>query len=198
LLPSRPKPASDAADADCPAGLARCEDDNERGNLKMKKLLICTAAIAMIGVSVSRAEAQTEADATVTLTVGELLFVSIDNATLDFAPGQAEFDAGSMGGVSNIVTTKGNVGYALRIAADAANFNYTGDETVAPPKPAGDFRWKTASGASFTPITQVPQQIDVFTPGETDTPMDYEIDLAWDQDLEGVYDLDITYSVVAN
>ena len=106
----------------------------------MRKLLLCAAAIALFGGFAT--EVQAQADATVTLTVGDLLFVSVDNASIDFAPGQTEFDLGSMGGVSNNVTTKGNIDYLLQIQADAADFSYDGSESP-PAKPSTDFSWKT-------------------------------------------------------
>ena len=163
----------------------------------MKKLLLCAAAITMVGMTATGARAQTSADATVTLTVGDLLFVSVDNAAIDFVPGQTEFDLGVMGGVSNNVTTKGNIDYKLQIQADAADFSYAGIETP-PAKPSTDFGWKTSAGATYTPLTQALQDVQTFTPGQAVTGMDYEIDLDWAEDLEGVYTLDITYSVVAN
>ena len=161
----------------------------------MRKLLLCAAAIALFGAT--PADARAQADATVTLTVGELLFVSVDNAAIAFTPGQTEFDLGVMGGVSNNVTTKGNIDYKLQIEADAANFVYAGDEAP-PAKPSTDFGWKTSAGAAYTPLTQTTQDVQAFTPGQAVTGMDYEIDLDWDEDLQGTYTLDITYSVVPN
>ena len=163
----------------------------------MRKLLLCAATIALFGGSATDVRAQDTADATVTLTVGDLLFVSVDNAAIDFAPGQTEFDLGVMGGVSNNVTTKGNIDYKLQIQADAADFSYSGAEAPSP-KPSTDFGWKTSAGATYTPLTQAAQDVQTFTPGQNVTGMDYEIDLDWAEDLEGTYTLDITYSVVAN
>ncbi|MEJ2548835.1 MAG: hypothetical protein P8125_13660 [Gemmatimonadota bacterium] len=167
----------------------------------MRKLLLCAAAMALFGGFATEVRAQdpppTTADATVTLTVGDLLFVSVDNAAIDFDPGQTEFDLGVMGGVSNNVTTKGNIDYLLQIQAAAADFTYDGLETP-PAKPSTDFSWKTSAGAAYTPLTVAAQPVQAFTPGQAVTPMDYEIDLDWAEDLEGEYTLDITYSVVPN
>jgi hypothetical protein len=162
----------------------------------MRKLLLCAAATALFGGFAAEARAQT-ADATVTLTVEDLLFVSVDNAAIDFTPGQTEFDLGVMGGVSNNVTTKGNIDYKLQIEANENIFTYDGLESP-PDKLSTDFGWKTSAGATYTPLTQAAQDVQTFTPGQAVTGMDYEIDLDWAEDLEGTYTLDITYSVLAN
>jgi len=161
----------------------------------MRKLLLCAAAMALFGGFAT--EVQAQADATVTLTVGQLLFVSVDNAAINFEPGQTEFDLGVMGGVSNNVTTKGNIDYKLQIVANATNFSYTGDESP-PAKPSTDFGWKTSAAATYTPLTPAAQEVQTFTPGQSVTGMDYQIDLDWAEDLEGDYTLDITYSVLPN
>ncbi|MFO7587904.1 MAG: hypothetical protein R6X22_07490 [Gemmatimonadota bacterium] len=162
----------------------------------MRKLLFLAAVAATFGVTADRAEAQpTEAFATATLTVGSLLFVNIDVAALDFAPTSTDFSTGSLGGVSNQVATKGNVPYELTIEAEDDNFVYAGLLTP-PAKPSTELRW-SANGGAFTGLTNAAQEVDAFVPGQYTTNMSYEVELQWDEDLEGIYTLPIKYTVVA-
>jgi hypothetical protein len=161
----------------------------------MRKLILFTAVAAALGTTATRAQAQ-EDYATATLTVGPLLFIDVDVSDLQFTPTATDFSAGSVGGVTNSVATKGNVPYTLTIEADDPAFTYTGSATP-PAKPSTELHWSADGGTSFTPLANGTQDVATFSPGQYTTAMSYEIELQWDQDLEGTYELPITYTVVA-
>jgi hypothetical protein len=161
----------------------------------MRKLILFTAVAAGLGLSATRAQAQ-EDYATATLTVGPLLFIDVDISDLQFNPTATDFSAGVVGGVTNSVATKGNVSYRLTIEADDPAFTYTGSLTP-PAKPSTELHW-SADGGAFNPLANgTAQDVDTFLPGQYTTAMSYEIELQWDEDLEGTYELPITYTVVA-
>ena len=131
------------ATADSPPGSARFVDDNKkRGNPEMKKLLLCTAAIAMFGATATQAEAQPTPTATVNATINlkipTLLFIDVTNDNLVLPePDFAQLEAGFTGPASHQVRHRGNVAHTITVAPQSGVTEWSGPTA----KPAEDLQW---------------------------------------------------------
>ncbi len=96
----------------------------------MKKLLLLTAAIAMLGATATRAEAQpTKAtvNTTINLQIPELLFIDVTNDNLVLpTPDFAQLDAGFTGPASHQVRHRGNVAHTITVGPATGVTAWTG------------------------------------------------------------------------
>lgn len=157
------------------------------------------AATALLLVAVpSSADAQSES-ATATITVPEVLFVDIDVNSVDFPDATAaDFEAGSITfGTSTTLEHKGNVAHDVEITSSTGFFQNSGGDTS---KPASDLEWSLNGGSSWnnglgtTPAAVVTGAVA----GQHTESVDYRLLLDYATDAPDTYDLEFTYTVVAN
>jgi hypothetical protein len=171
----------------------------------MKKLLLLTAAVAMFGATARTANAQATGigttsatvPATAQLTIGSILFISIDINDITFpTPTATEFDLGVVdANETSTLTYFGNVAHDVEIAANATAFTPSGSTYS---KPASDLEY-SVNGAAFVPISTTEADIVTGNPAGAGTAtVDYQILLDEALDVPGTYDLGFTYTVVPN
>ena len=173
----------------------------------MKKLLLLAAAVAMFGATARTANAQdtgigttsASVGASARLTIGSILFISIDVNNISFpTPTATEFDLGVVdANETSTLTYFGNVPHAVEIAANASAFTPDGTTTTYN-KPASDFEY-SVDGAAFVPIsTTAAEIVPASSAGAGSADVAYQVRLDEGLDLPGTYDLGFTYTVVAN
>lgn len=171
----------------------------------MKKLLLLTAAVAMFGATARTANAQATGigttsatvPATAQLTIGSILFISIDFNNVTFpTPTATEFGVGVVGAnETSTLTYFGNVAHDVEIRANAAAFTPTGSTYS---KPASDLEY-SVDGTAFVPISTTAADVSTANPaGAGSSTVDYQILLDEALDVPGTYDLGFTYTVVPN
>lgn len=171
----------------------------------MRKLLLFTAAIAIFGATASRVEAQAtgigatsaSVPASAQLTIGSILFISIDINGITFpTPTATEFGLGVVeANETSTLTYFGNVAHDVEIKANAGSFTPSGSTYS---KPAADLEY-SVGGAAFVPISTTAADIVTAEPaGLGTTTVDYQIVLDEALDVPGVYDLGFTYTIVPN
>lgn len=173
----------------------------------MKKLLLLTAAVAMFGATARTANAQASdfgttsasVPATAQLTIGSILFISIDANAITFpTPTATEFTAGKVDAnqVSNLFYF-GNVTHDVEILAGAGTFTPSGLATYN--KPASDFRYSVDGGTTYVPIsTTIADIVTANPPGTGNTSVNYEVLLDEGLDEPGTYTLGFSYTIVPN
>ncbi len=172
----------------------------------MKKLLLLTAAVAMFCATARTADAQAtgigttsaSVPATAQLTIGSILFISIDNNNITFpTPTATEFGLGLVdGNETSTLTYFGNVAHDVEIKANAAAFTASGGSSYA--KPATDLEY-SVDGGTFASISTTEADVVSGNPaGGGSTTVDYQILLDESLDVPGTYDLGFTYTVVPN
>jgi hypothetical protein len=171
----------------------------------MKKLLLLAAAVAMFGATARTANAQAtgigttsaSVPASAQLTIGSILFISIDVNDITFpTPTATEFDLGVVdANETSTLTYFGNVAHDVEIKANATAFTPTGSTYS---KPASDFEY-SVDGAAFVPISTTAADIVTAEPaGAGSATVNYQILLNEALDVPGTYDLGFTYTVVPN
>ena len=162
----------------------------------MKKLLLLTAAVAVFGATARTANAQTTVPANAELTIGSILFISIDVSDITFpTPTATEFSAGLVGAnETSTLTYFGNVTHDVEIKANTGAFTTTSTYS----KPASHLEY-SVNGTAFVPISTTAADIVTGNPaGGGSTTVGYQILLDEALDVPGVYDLGFTYTVVPN
>jgi hypothetical protein len=108
----------------------------------LKKLLLCTAAIAMFGAVATGAEAQTTAtgNTMINLQIPELLFIDVttDNLVIP-TPDFSELEAGFTNPTSHQVRHRGKVDHVITVAPATGVTESTGPTTSA--RDADDLQW---------------------------------------------------------
>jgi len=171
----------------------------------MKKLLLLAAAVAMFGATARTANAQATGigtssatvPATAQLTIGSILYISIDINSITFpTPTASEFGLGVVSAnETSTLTYFGNVAHDVEIQANAGAFTPSGSTYS---KPAADLEY-SVGGAAFVPISTTAADIVTAEPaGLGTTTVDYQITLDEALDVPGTYDLGFTYTVVPN
>ena len=171
----------------------------------MKKLLLLAAAVAMFGATARTANAQAtgigttsaSVPASAQLTIGSILFISIDVNDITFpTPTATDFDLGVVdANETSTLTYFGNVAHDVEIKANATAFTPTGSTYS---KPASDFEY-SVDGAAFVPISTTAADIVTAEPaGAGSATVNYQILLNEALDVPGTYDLGFTYTVVPN
>ncbi len=164
-----------------------------------KKTLLGLALVGALCIGASKADAQESVGATAQLTIGTILFISIDQSSITFpSPGATEFDVGHVdANETSTLAFGGNVPYDVEIEADAGNFTPSGASSFQ--KPATDLLYSLNSGASYTPITASPVDIVTGNPaGSGSQTVDYRVLLDESLDVPGTYTLGFTYTVAPN
>ena len=162
----------------------------------MKKLILCTAAIALFGAAATRAEAQVTRNTTINLQIPELLFIDVtnDNLTLP-APTLADFDAGFSRSTAHAVRHRGNLDHVITVAPAASVTEWSGPAA----KDVDDLQW-SLDGSAWNIVTAT---VDVGTGVKggfglnPDIPVNWRSILAYDEPT-GDYSIVVTYTSTAN
>lgn len=182
----------------------KLENHRYGGFQVMKKLLLLTAAVAMFGATARTANAQAtgigttsaSVPATAQLTIGSILFISIDVNNITFpTPTATEFDLGVVdANETSTLTYFGNVAHDVEIEANTGAFSTTSTYS----KPASHLEY-SVDGAAFVPISTTAADVVTGNPaGAGSATVDYQILLDESLDVPGTYDLGFTYTVVPN
>ncbi|MCL7960313.1 MAG: hypothetical protein M8861_08990 [marine benthic group bacterium] len=165
----------------------------------MKRILFTALVLAL--VLPGMAKAQTTDGGTIAVNIGELLYVDItagDNQTL--TPALADFDAGFDDAASLTVLSGANAPYDLLIEGDNAAWAYNdnGSGNADPSKPVADLLFQLSGGSGYTAMTTSPQTVESFAaPGTNSSTVDLRVALDYADDVEGIYTMNYTVSVVA-
>ena len=165
----------------------------------MKHTFITALALALLVPGM--AKAQDTDGGTIAVDIGELLFVNIssgDNQTL--TPGLTDFDAGFDDASALTVDSGGNAPYDLLIEGDGGTWTYdpNGSGNADPAKPVGDLLYQLSGAGSYTPMTTSPQTVESFaSAGTNSSSVDLRVALDYAEDVEGIYTMNYTVSVVA-
>jgi len=164
----------------------------------MRKLLLCTAAIAVFGATASRAEAQATRNTTINLQIPELLFIDVtqDNLTLP-TPDFAEFDAGFTSTIGHSVRHRGNVDHTITVAPATGVTIWNGP--AASTKPATDLQWSLNS-SDWNIVTAA---VDVGLGVKGGFGVNPDIPVAWRSAVGysepiGSYSIVVTYTATPN
>lgn len=171
----------------------------------MRKLIVGAAVVAAIGLSAERASAQASAagttsasvPATATLTIGSVLFISIDENNITFpTPTAADYAANYLGAneTSNLFFG-GNVPHDVEIGTTSGAFTPSAGATYN--KPAGDFEY-TTDGTNYTPIAGPADIVTANPPGTGSATMNYRVAIDPSLDGPGTYTLGFNYTIVPN
>lgn len=164
----------------------------------MRKLLLCTAAIAVFAATASRAEAQATRNTTINLQIPELLFIDVTNDNLTIpTPDFAEFDAAFTTAIGHSVRHRGNVDHTITVAPSTGVTIWNGPAGSS--KPATDLQWSINS----TDWNIVTAAVDVGTGVKggfglnPDIPVEWRSALAYDEPI-GSYSIVVTYTATPN
>lgn len=170
----------------------------------MKK--IAAAALAALSFAAAPLAAQTTANGSSTVTVPQVLYIGVSATALNFGTvAQADLDAGYKdGGAAITVTHKGNVNHTVQVTAAANTMTGVGTKARTD-KPSTDLRFKigtTAPAATDVLTNQLSTTATAIHAGAT--PGNYaDHETLWYRmmlsyaDTEGQYDLNFTYTIIA-
>lgn len=180
-----------------------------RNATKWLTAIAATAALALLGASGAQAQcADTgggsgpgcSVNASAQITIPQVLYLDVTNTTVTFdQPTAADFTSSGDGTATkpatsgtSVVTHGGNVGHSVEIAATSADFNGPGTT-----KPSTDLEWSTGSG--WNGLTSAAADVVAPTGGPAlgNTSVDYRMQIDLTTDEPGTYDLDFTYTIVA-
>lgn len=170
--------------------------------MKMWKSItgVIAATALLLAAAPSYAAAQTSESATATITVPTVLFLDIDVNAVDFPDAtSADFEAGNITfGTTTTLEHNGNVTHDVEIASTTGFFQNSGGTDSS--KPASDLEWSLDNGSSWntglgTTATDV---VTAAAAGAHTESVDYRLLLDYATDAPDTYDLEFTYTIVAN
>jgi len=164
----------------------------------MRKLLLCTAAIAVFAATASQAEAQATRNTTINLQIPQLLFIDVTNDNLSLpTPDFAEFDANFTNAVGHSVRHRGNVAHTITVAPATGVTIWNGP--TGSNKPATDLQWSLNS--SDWNIVTAAVNVGLGVKGgfglNADIPVAWRSALSYDEPI-GSYSIVVTYTATPN
>jgi hypothetical protein len=164
----------------------------------MKKLLLLTAATAMIGGTAMRAEAQVSVNTTINLQIPELLFIDVtsDNLVIP-TPDFAQLEAGATAPTSHAVRHRGNVAHTITVAPATGVTSWTGPTGTT--KDVDDLEWSL--DASAWNVVSAATNVGTGVKGgfglNPNIPVWWRSAVTYDE-LAGDYSIVVTYTSTAN
>jgi len=117
------------------------------------------------------------------------------------APSPADFDAGFNSTAGPTLTVSANAPWSLNVRAASAVWTATNTSPGAPAranKPAGDLKWSTASGGSFSALTTTDANlVSGAATASTATTLYFQTLYNWTLDTPGSYTLSVVLTLTS-
>lgn len=186
----------------------------------MKKLLLTGSIIAAVlilnttashaqvtyttpGVAPSGASSGTAAPtATVSAEIGTVLDLAVTNGSnvdFDFSGGISALESGIEHDGSVTLTFRSNLPWYVNVAANSANFSYTGSDASAPNMPSSILQYRLGGASTFTGVTSSQQSVigtsaSKQARGAGSIGIDYKMNPGYIYS-PGTYNLTVTYTI---